>query len=150
MSTFDPDSFLNQEIDANFDSEYTPTPEGEWEAQLDKLVADSFTVKNGEHAGEERPFLKATWRITDQEVIDETGIEEPRVTQTIFLDVENGALATGANKNIMLGKLREMAGLADKPFAISDLVGTAALIKVKHKILDDGRPAAEVKGVTEI
>lgn len=150
MSTFDADAFLNQEIDANFESEFTPIPEGEWEAQLEKLTVSSYTAKQGDDAGQEKPILKPTWIITDPSVAEETGIDQPRVTQAIFLDFKDGVLEEGTNKNVMLGKLREIAGKTDNPFVLTDLTGMSAIVNVKHRILEDGRPAAEVRGVAEI
>lgn len=147
MSQFDADSFLNQEVNANFDSTYTPTPEGEFEGQLDKLNAASFIDKETK---EEKPYLKLSWRITDPEVIEVTGIKEPKVKQTVFLDIENGILLEGTNNNIMLGNLREIADKTGNPFTLNDLVGMVGIVRVKHRIMDDGKPSAEVKGVTEI
>lgn len=147
MSQFDADAFLNQEVDANFVSEYTPIPEGEFEAQVSKVAVASFKDKE---TGEEKPFLKLSWRINDPEVVEATGMEKPTVMQTVFLDFENGALLEGTNKNVMLGKLRELGGLEANPFRMTDLEGVSAMVKVKHRIMDDGRPAADVKAITEI
>ncbi len=147
MSQFDADAFLNQEVDANFESEFTPIPEGEFEAQISKLAVRTFKDKE---TGEEKPFLNLSWLITDADVAEETGMEKPTVHQTVFLDFENGALLEGTNKNVMLGKLREIGDLTDNPFRMTDLEGVSAIVKVKHRIMDDGRPAAEVKQVTEI
>lgn len=147
MSKFDADAFLNQEVDANFESEYTPVPEGEFEAQIKTVGVASFTDKT---TGEEKPFLKLQWTITDPAVEEETGMSSPVVHQTVFLDFENGVLLEGTNKNVVLGKLREIGGLEANPFRMTDLTGVSAIVKVKHRILDDGRPAAEVKGVTEL
>jgi hypothetical protein len=146
MSAFDVDSFLNQEIDANFESEYTPVPEGDFEAQISKVSVATFTDKETQ---EEKPFLKLTWAITDPDVVQELGVERPSVQQTVFLDFENGVLLEGTNKNIMLGKLREIAGLKDKPFRMTDFEGAVGIVRVKHRILEDGRPVAEVRNVTE-
>lgn len=142
---FDADSFLSQEIDANFDTEFTPIPEGEFEAQIDSIQLSSFTDRD---SGEEKPILKPMWRILDPEVIEATGMENPKCPQTVFLDYEGGVLLTGTNKNIMLGKLKEMAGNPAN-FTLNDLVGVTATVRVKQRILDDGRPFAEVKNVTE-
>ena len=147
MSQFDADAFLNQEVDANFESDFTPIPEGEFEAQIFKIAVATFKDKETQ---EEKPFLKLSWRINDPEVIESTGMDNPTVMQTVFLDFENGTLLEGTNKNIMLGKLREIGDLEANPFRMTDLEGISAMVKVKHRIMDDGRPAAEVKAVTEI
>ena len=147
MSGFDADAFLNQEVDANFESEFTPIPEGDFEAQVSKVAVATFKDKE---TGEEKPFIKLSWRINDPEVIESTGMEKPTVMQTVFLDFENGTLLEGTNKNVMLGKLREIGDLTENPFRMTDLEGVSAMVRVKHRILDDGRPAAEVKNITEV
>lgn len=140
---FDADAFLSQEIDANFETEYTPIPEGEFPAQVDDVQVSSFSDRE---TGEDKPILKLRWHITDPEVAEATGLETPRCTQTVFLDFENGVLLTGTNKNIMLGRLKEMAG-NPKNFVLTDLTGITGIVRVKQRLMDDGRPIAEVKGV---
>lgn len=146
MTQFDADAFLSQEIDTNFDTEYTPIPEGEFEAQIDEVKVRSFTDKQ---TGEEKPILNVRWAINDADVASETGIENPKVYQTVFLDYENGILLSGANKNVMLGKLKDMAGNPAN-FVLTDLVGVSAMVKTKQRLMDDGRPSTEVKGVAAI
>lgn len=143
MSAFDADSFLSQEIDTNFETEYTPIPEGEFPAQVDEVKVRSFTHKE---TGEERPILNLRWLITDSDVAADTGINEPRVYQTVFLDYENGVLLSGTNKNIMLGKLKDLAGNPAN-FTLQDLNGVSGIVKVKQRMMDDGRVSSEVKGV---
>lgn len=142
MSNFDADAFLSQEIDANFETEYTPIPEGEMEAQIDEIKVRTFTDKE---SGEEKPILNIRWNILDADVIASTGMEQPKVYQTVFLDFEEGVLLTGTNKNIPLGQLKELVG-NPKNFVLTDLVGGAAIVKVKQSLLDDGRIRSEVKG----
>ena len=149
-SAFDPDQFLNQEVNANFESEYTPVPEGEFEAQVSKVDVSSYVAKSDEFEGQDRPILKLTWRINDPGVTEETGIEEPRVTQAIFLDYRDGVLEEGANKNIMLGRLIELGNIKKDGFRLTDLEGVSCIVKVKHRMSDDNRPMAEVRDVTEI
>lgn len=146
MSAFDADAFLSQEINANFDTEYTPIPEGEFEAQVDEVKVRSFTDKQ---TGEEKPILNLRWSITDPDVKSATGMEEPKVFQSVFMDIEGGVLATGTNKNIMLGKLKDLAG-NPKNFTLMDLNGVSAIVKVKQRLMDDGRISSEVKQIAAI
>lgn len=150
MSKFDADAFLNQEVDANFESEFTPIPEGDFEAQIFKVEVNTYVAKKGDDKGQEKPFLNLIWRINDPEVTEATGMTDPQVKQAVFLDFSDGVLEEGTNKNIMLGKLREIGELTKNPFRLTDLEGVSAIVKVKHRIMDDGRPAAEVKAITEI
>lgn len=149
MSSFDIDSFLNQEVDANFESEYTPVPEGDFEAQISKVDIQAYTAKKGDDAGQEKPILKLSWRINDPEVTETTGMDEPTCVQSIFLDFSDGVLEEGTNKNIALGKLRVIGDLEANPFRLTDLEGVSGIVRVKHRILEDGRPAAEVRDVVE-
>lgn len=149
--SFDVDSFMNQEIDANFQSEWTPVPEGEWEAQIEEVKVRSYEVKKPDHPdfGQEKPILVLTWAIKDPEVAEETGLENPKVRQDVFLDFSNGVLLEGANKNIDLGKLQEIGDLKKDGFRLTDLVGVTAIVSVKHRMDEAGVPRAEVRRFTE-
>lgn len=143
MSNFDADAFLSQEVDEQFDTEYTPIPEGEYTAQLKETKVRSYTHKE---SGEEKPILNVAWNITDPDLLSQMGQETLTAYQTIFPDFSNGQLETGLNKNIAIGQLKELAGI-DGPFTFNDFNGVNAIIKIKHEMTDDNRPMAKVKGV---
>lgn len=144
MSSFKPDTFLNTETsDANA-TNYTPVPEGEFTASI--KVVKPRVLTDG------RAVLDVTWIVDDETARQETGMAEPTVRQTIWLDVtETGGLDNGKGKNVGLGRLREAVSQnqAGKPWMPGMLVGQVAKVKVSHSIdkRDGVTIQAEVKAV---
>jgi hypothetical protein len=99
----------------------------------------------------ESVILDIRWAVDDAGVKEETGLDEPTVRQSIFLDMnESGGLALGKGKNVQLGKLREALGLNDpaKAFSFAQIVGRPARIAVIHDMYNN-EPQAKVKAVTK-
>lgn len=139
---FDPSVFEQQQFtDAN-DTRYVAIPEGEYLA----LIKDKkFRQEKG------YTILDITWLIDDQGVKDATGMKEPTVRQSLFLDVTaNGGLDFGKGKNVRLGRLREATGLnvPGQPFSFNMLEGRPARISVKHRP-HEGEIYSDVKEVTK-
>lgn len=132
MSTFDATNFQNAQFtDAN-STEYIPVPEGEYIAVIDKQ--EIRPTSKGQ------VILDVTWKIDDAEVAEATGLTNPTVRQSIFLDVtDNGGLDFGAGKNINLGRLRKALNqnVSGKPWTFGNLLGAVATIRVKHRIVPD-------------
>jgi len=143
MSTgnFNADAFMQTEIEGEFETEFTPIPEDEYQAVIKEVKAG--TTPKGS------AFMEVIWIIDSQEVRDLIGMEEPTVRQSIWLDVnENGGLEFGKNKNIGLGKLREALGQnTGGAWGPGQLLGQVATVNVKHRVSDQGGIFAEVKGV---
>lgn len=142
-SVFDPDMFMNQQTtDAN-STAYVPVPEGEYQAVIKDVKAGT--------AGD-KPVLNLTWGVDDAEVREVTGLEEPTVRQTIWLDLTaSGGLDMGKGKNVGLGKLREALGQNQpgQPWAPGMLNGQVAMINVKHRSgKEPGEVFADVKSVS--
>lgn len=147
MSEFDPAAFLNMEVDAKFETEFTPIPEGEFPAQISDVVPRTVKTKNGE-----RVIVGIKWLILDQSVAEQTGIESPTVKQDLWIDMDdNGALATGINQNIGLGALRDILGQNEegKAWSFANLTGGEAIVKVVHRMTDNQRIMAEINQVTK-
>ena len=129
MSSFNPDTFMSSEVtDANATS-YVPVPEGEFTASIKDLKPRVLT--------DGRAVMDVTWVVDADEARDATGMAEPTVRQTLWLDItEAGGLDFGKGKNVGLGRLREALGQnqAGKPWAPGMLVGGVAKIKVTHSI----------------
>lgn len=145
MSTFDPDSFMNSSTtDAN-DTRYTPVPEDDYPAAIDKVEAGTAGGK---------PVLNVTWKITDDRIKAALGMESASVRQTIWLDItEQGGLDGGKGKNVGLGKLRDALGqnTPGKPWSPGMLMGQVAQIKVAHRSgKEPGEVFADVKAVTAL
>lgn len=145
MPMFDVNDLMNQQTEGQMETSLPPIPEGEWNAYISKLETRVVKTKNGE-----TPVLDVEWTVTSQEVIDQVGINEPRVRQTVWLDIDdNGRLALGQGKNLGLGRLREAVGMNDgRPFALPMLEGQNAVIKIGHREYND-QIYADVKGVAK-
>ena len=127
---FDPEELLNaQASDAN-QTRMDPVPEGEYQAIIEDVQASKIGDK-------EIPVLNVRWKIEDPELAQRLNRQEVQVRQTVFLDIdESGSLATGANKNIQLGRLREAVGQNKKgqPWSPRNLIGAGpALVSVTHR-----------------
>jgi hypothetical protein len=147
MSSFNPDTFLNTETkDANATA-YTPVAEGEYNASIKAIKPRVLT--------DGRAVLDVTWTVDDESARQETGMAEPSVRQTLWLDTtESGGLDFGKGKNVGLGRLRAALGqnAPGKPWAPGMLVGGVAKIKVGHSIdKRDGETVnADVKAVAPL
>ena len=129
MSTFNPDVFLNTEIAESNATAYTPVPEGEFQASIKSIKPRVLT--------DGRAVLDVTWIVDDEVARQETGMAEPSVRQTLWLDItESGGLDFGKGKNVGLGRLRDAIGQnqSGKPWAPGMLVGQVAKVKVTHSI----------------
>ena len=129
MSSFNPDTFLNTETNQANATAYTPCPEGEFTASIKAIKPRVLT--------DGRAVLDLTWIVDDEEVRNETGMAEPSVRQTLWLDTtESGGLDFGKGKNVGLGRVREALdqNQSGKPWAPGMLVGGVAKIKVTHSI----------------
>ena len=147
MSTFDPNTFLNTETNDSNATSYTPVSEGEYQASLKKIAPRVLT--------DGRAVLDITWVVDDEAARQETGMAEPSVRQTIWLDTtESGGLDFGKGKNVGLGRLREALdqNTPGKPWAPGMLVGGVAKIKVTHSIdkRDGTTVQANVGAVTHL
>lgn len=141
--SFDPDQFLNTSTDAPMSTEFTPVPEGEYNAVVSKIEARQ--TSNG------KSILDVVWAIDDEIVRKVTGMDNPTCRQTIWLDVtDSGALDISKGKNIGLGRLREALG-QNKPgaWAPSMLIGNVARVLISHRLYE-GQTFADVKKVSKL
>lgn len=143
---FDEDAFMSNTSEGEMSTEYTPVPIGEYSAVVKKVGTRSGSGEKGDWA-----VLDVTWVIDDESIVKLTGMDEPTVRQSIFLDVtDSGGLDYGKGKNIHLGRLREAlnqnTGAAWSPTMLVDNVAT---ILVDHRLYE-GRTFADVKSVSAI
>ena len=142
-STFNVDTFQNTEIEGANSTEFTPVPEGEFVASVSK-----FAIRQAKQS----VILDLTWGIDDAGVAAETGIDNPSVRQSIFLDVsDSGGLEGGKGKNVQLGRLREALNQNQngQPWSFGQLIGQVAKVSIKHRMYEDAT-YAEVKGVVAV
>lgn len=129
MSAFDPESFLHQETEAQFETEYTKIPDGDYTALIEKVEGKQITSG--------QIIADVTYSLMDVDKLKtELNLQQALVKQGLFLDYENGVLAEGANQNVNLGKLREAVGQnkKGKPWNFGMLVGAGPL--VIHVVID--------------
>lgn len=77
MSSFNPDTFLNTESSEANAINYTPVPEGEFNASIKAIKPRVLT--------DGRAVLDVTWTVDDEQARNETGMAEPTVRQTLSL-----------------------------------------------------------------
>lgn len=158
---FDPDTFLNQDTSGPLATTIRPAPEGEYQAVVsaDGEQKDWFREaewedkKTGEHRS--APVAEIPMEITDPR-IKAALPERDRVIVPFkfFLDMKDGRLDTGPDKNIRLGQLRAALGQnGPGPWNWSMLRGAGpVLVKVTQRSdpKDPERKFAEVTKVTRI
>lgn len=149
MSTFDPDSFLNEAVDGALSTAPEPIPEGEFLAVIgmdDKSIQVRQTAKGS-------TILDVTWEIQDGDLAEKLGRQKITVRQSIFLDMTpNNTLDRSKGKNVQLGRLRAALGQNDpmKPWTFGSLKGAGpAMIKVTQRTNPDDESIIynDVKGV---
>lgn len=144
MSTFNPDNFLNTETAEANATSFTPVPENEYTASIKEIKPRS--TDSG------KAILDVVWSIDDAAAAAATGITNPTVRQSIFLDItEAGGLDVGAGKNVQLGKVREALGqnAKGKTWRPGNLIGGVARVTVKHRLVGEDT-YADIKGVAAL
>ncbi len=128
LSAFNPETFLDQEIDTQFDTKYALVPDDDYTALIDNVVGREFINKE---TGERGIIADVTYELMDCDEVKETlGLKKAVVKQGLFLEYENGVLADGTGKNVKLGKLREATGQdkKGKPWKFSMLIGAGPVV----------------------
>lgn len=139
---FDPDTFASTPVQGELDTQFTPVPVGEYNGRISKY--NFRTPKDS-------VIMEVFWAVDDESVKEATGMEEPTVRQSIFLDVTpDGGLDMGKGKNIQLGRLREAVGQnGPDPWTPGMLEGAVARIKVEHT-QHNGNTYANVSSVSKV
>lgn len=150
MSQFDPNTFLDMQVEGSNDTKLVPVPVGEYVAFAEKVDVRSWTSKKD--PTKSGMTLDVTWNIDDAAVKALLDREKVTVKQGIMLDLTDaGGLDMGKGKNIGLGKLREALDLNQpgSPFGFRMIEGRAAKIVVAHRIEGD-QIYTDVKGVAKL
>lgn len=126
-----------------------PLPQGETTAQIMEL---KFSGGVSQKTGNPWNRMDCTLEISDPEYLSQIPGSPEKATTTlgIMLDMNNGQIATGPNKNIRLGRLRAAAGVNGKP--LSALQGQFIRITIGHKPhpTEEGVVLDEVTGYTQV
>lgn len=150
MSAFDPDTFMDGDVEGEMDTVIVPVPVGDYQAIIDKVEARQIEGKDGKP---DRVVCDVIWEVHDNAVKELLGRDKVTVKQSLWLDtLDSGALDLGPGKNVGLGKVRAALG-QNKPgekWSLRMLNGAGpAMIKVGHRP-DKNDPSvtyAEVKSV---
>lgn len=149
---FDPVNLLNAEIEANA-TRRDPLPMGEVVAYITEIgFSDGTVKKSGPNFGKPWNRLDCKLEITDPEYLAQIpGNPDKAVTNLgIMLDMENGAIKSGPNVNVRLGRLREATGTNGKP--LSMMVGQPLRIQIMHKPhpTEEGVVLDEISNYTKV
>lgn len=129
----DPMDFLNQTVTGAMSTQRIPVPKGEYPAIIKEL--GHRTLESKDEPGKLRHIMDITWRLDDENVKAVTGLPEPTVRQTVWLDLDaEGRLDYSPGKNVDLGRVREAVGQNDPntEWRPSMLVGAAGVISIEH------------------
>lgn len=143
-SVFNADSFLQSTITAVNATSRPPIPAGEYNG-----IIKSVAIRTPKTS----VILDINWIVDDESVRKATGVAEPVVRQSIFLDInEQGQLDTSETANLQLGRLRAAVGQnTSAAWAPSRLEGAMAKISVTQRP-NDNDPSIiynDVKSVTK-
>lgn len=148
-SAFDKEAFMHTETEAAMETKFTPVPEGEYNAYIEDVEADTIKTDDGN-----KPVLQINYTITDEPLKELMDMERVIVRQTVWLDFEeDGTLAFGQNKNVRLGLIRDAVGQNEDGASWSPAMlkgGGPVVIKVGHrynKVTDEG-PYPTVQRIT--
>jgi hypothetical protein len=130
---FNPNDLLSQNL-AEGSTRRDPLPAGEVIAQIAELkFSDGTAKKQGPNFGNPWSRLDCKLEITDPEYLAQIpGAPDKAVTSLgIMLDMDNGQIQMGPNKNIRLNRLREAAGVNGQP--LGALMGQFIRVSITHK-----------------
>lgn len=148
--TFDPNTFMQQTVDAPMATEYELCPEGEFQAMIGNFDSESLFSSgtyNDKKTGEEKEWVR--WRlpfvIQDPTVLAKMERESVTVPADDFLDLKNGLPDTGKGKNVLLGKIRDAVKQNQAGWNFQMLQGAGPLlVRVKHVTGNDDVKRAKV------
>ncbi len=137
LSTFDPDTFLSTEFSEPNETRFQPIPTMDCEASVDNIKV---------RVAKESTIMDVWWLLHDEVLAERLGRDRLVCRQSVFLDIENGVIALGPNKNVQLGRLRKALGQNEggRPWSPRMLEGAGpALVHVEQD--PNGEYPSEVK-----
>lgn len=144
---FNPEEFLDVQIDGATSTKSTPIPVGEALAVIESVKMRQWQKKDDpSKAG---LCLDIFWSIEDQKIKDELGRDKVTCKQTIMLELTtDGRIAQGKGQNVPLGKLRDAVGLnqPNQVFSFNMLPGRMGKPVISHRV-DGEEIFAEIKKV---
>jgi hypothetical protein len=131
---FDPEMFLNSEVTKPMSTTRPAMSEMETQGYVKKMQ-----FKNPK---DDLIVLELFWVADSEQARQETGMEEPTVKQSLWIDLnDDGFLDTGEGKNVDLGKVRKAVGQngegAWSPAMLEGATATLFIIQDPGKDGDD-------------
>lgn len=113
--TFDPDAFMNSNVDAPMATALQSVPEGEYTAMIGDFDSAAFrqvqVTNRTTGLSQERPVLDVPFLIQDDALKAKLQREQVTHKETFWLDLTaDGRLDTGPDRNVRLGQLRAALG----------------------------------------
>lgn len=113
-SSFDADVFMNTTVDEPMATQFQTIPDGEYVAMIGDFTSEAFKTlnyKDSKGNDQSRQVLEVPFPIQDDALKASLGRESVVHRETYWLDFDaNGKLDTGPDKNVNLGKLRDVLG----------------------------------------
>jgi len=113
-SSFDADVFMNTTVDEPMATALSSVPDGEYVAMIGDFDSSAFkTINYKDKDGNpvSRQVLELPFLIDDAALKAQLGREQVSHRETYWLDfTADGRLDTGPDKNVSLGKLRDVLG----------------------------------------
>jgi len=147
---FNPEQFLDMQINDSNDTKSVPIPVGEYVAVVSEVKCRQWTSKKD--PSNSGMTLDVKWELDDANLKELLGRDKITVSQGIMLDItDSGGLDMGKGRNIGLGRLREAMDLnkPGQPFSFMMLNGRVGKVAVSHRI-DGENLYAEVKAVSRV
>lgn len=142
--TFDADSFMQDTVDAPMATTLQSVPDGEYQAVIGDFTSEAFKtieIADKKNPGQKigRPVLEIPYIIQDAALAAKMEREQVVHRETYWLDLDaNGKLATGPDKNVRLGQLRDALGQNVPGWSPSHLRNAGPLlIAIKSKSAKD-------------
>ena len=130
--TFNPEALEAAVIEAENATTIDPLEEKDYPGVIKEY---KFVAPN---KPDQSPKMDVYWILDDPEQQAKLEREELVCRQTVWLDItEEGAIKTGPNVNVGLGRLREAIGLNKPGFRFEQLTGSAATVTVKQSTKED-------------
>lgn len=150
---FDANAFMSQPAEP-LKTQYELVPEGDTKLMIDAEGMKVNTIKwNDKNTGEPKEFqqLELQCVVLDEAIKAKLGREKVTVRMRIPLDLDGGKLATGPNKNVRLGQLRDVLGQNVPGWTPQQLLGAGPFIgKIAHSTGSNDQKYADVTRVAKI
>jgi hypothetical protein len=138
--TFDPSTFMQQNVDAPMAETFRQVPENEYPAIIDDFEAEkAFSEVNWQDKKTGEPKSAVQWSIPfviqDGALASELDREKIVVYAKGFLDLDdNGGISTAPDRNVRLGQIRAAVGQQSGAWNFGMLKGAGpVMIRVTHR-----------------